>query len=201
MLHPHAALLLLPDPVQPFKDSVYTQRQVFEVPPDGTASFVVLDWVSEGRSARGEKWEMGRFESRNEVYSGGRLLLRDAVVLDAGDVGGEGLAGRMDGMGVFATVLVGGERFEGLVKGVVERFGSEPRVGGRGFAVESVGRRWEVVWTAARVRGFLLVKVSGRELEEVRGFLKELLEEGGRDERGVGDVVREFGEEALRCLQ
>lgn len=38
------------------------------------------------------------------------------------------------------------------------------------------------------------MKVSGKELEEVRGFLKEFLED-------EGSVVREFGGDALRCLQ
>ncbi|KAI5840309.1 UreD urease accessory protein-domain-containing protein [Morchella snyderi] len=196
-LHPSSALLLLPDPVQPFADSHYSQRQTVLLPAaeaeaaaGAGASFVLLDWVSEGRTARGERWQLARFESRTEIYSaaGGRLLLRDAVVLDGGVVGGEeegdGLCARMDGLGCVATLIVGGPRFAALGAWVVRRYGDEPRG----------GRRWQVLWTATAVRGFVVVKVGGGRVEEVRGFLGGLLEE-------EGSVVREFGAEALRCLQ
>lgn len=199
-LHPESALLLLPDPVQPFADSVYTQRQIVCLPADDTASFIVLDWITEGRTARGECWELSRFESRNEVFiatSDGRqrLLLRDAVVLEGGEVGGEGLRGRMDGYACFASMIVRGGRFKGLVGRTMEVYRKEPRIGGRGFEERREGKRWDVVWSAAGVRGCMVVKVQGREVEEVRGFLRGVLEEDGE-----GDVVREFGEDALRCL-
>lgn len=225
-LHPSSALLLLPDPLQPFEDSHYTQHQTVHVPADDSASFVVLDWLTEGRSARGEHWALHRLESRNEVFAGGRLLLRDALVLDAELVGGETLRGRMDGVACVATVIVRGPRFAGLVRYVLDRYLREPRVGARGFG-GATEKRWEVLWTAASVRGCLVVKVSGGELQEVRGFLRELLEE--RKEGGVGegegggegggdintketdgetdtntsdgDIVREFGEDSLRCLR
>ncbi|KAH0602538.1 uncharacterized protein H6S33_008619 [Morchella sextelata] len=203
-LHPSSALLLLPDPIQPFADSYYTQHQIVNLPPDDTASFVLLDWVSEGRTARGERWDLARFESRNEIYtttaSGRRrLLLRDALVLDSEALGGESLCGRMDGFSCVATVIVRGPRFAGLAEWALQRYTDEPRIGGKGFAVkvsedEAEKRKWEVLWTATSVRGFVLMKVSGKELEEVRGFLKEFLED-------EGSVVREFGGDALRCLQ
>lgn len=224
-LHSSSALLLLPDPLQPFADSHYTQHQTVHVPADDSASFVVLDWLSEGRSARGEHWALHRLESRNEVFAGGRLLLRDALVLDAELVGGETLRGRMDGVACVATVIVRGPRFAGLVRYVLNRYLREPRIGARGFG-GATERRWEVLWTAASVRGCLVVKVSGGELQEVRGFLRELLEErkevgggggGGGGEGDIntkdtnggpdtntsdhGDIVREFGEDSLRCLR
>lgn len=194
------------------------------VPADDSASFVVLDWLSEGRSARGEHWALHRLESRNEVFAGGRLLLRDALVLDAELIGGETLRGRMDGVTCIATVIVRGPRFAGLVRYVLDRYLREPRIGARGFGGETE-RRWDVLWTAASVRGCLVVKVSGGELQEVRGFLRELLEErkeggggggGGdiknedgkegtdintKDSDDHGDIVREFGEDSLRCLR
>ncbi|KAH8146243.1 uncharacterized protein LAJ45_09685 [Morchella importuna] len=204
-LHPSSALLLLPDPIQPFADSYYTQHQIVDIPPDDTASFVLLDWVSEGRTARGERWDLAHFESRNEIYttitaSGHRrLLLRDALILDSEALGGEGLCGRMDGFSCVATLIVRGPRFAGLAEWALQRYTDEPRIGGKGFAVkvsedEAQKRKWEVLWTATSVRGFVLMKVSGKELEEVRGFLKEFLED-------EGSVVREFGGDALRCLQ
>lgn len=179
---------------------------------------MVLDWLSEGRSARGEHWALHRLESRNEVFAEGRLLLRDAVVLDGALVGGETLRARMHGFTCVATVIVRGPLFDGLVRYVLAQYLREPRVGARGFG-GTVERRWDVLWTAASVRGFLVVKVSGGEPEEVRGFLRELLEEGkgggggggggsdnghGGDNNtpdGHGDIVREFGEDSLQCLR
>lgn len=122
-------------------------------------------------------------------------------MLDEELVGGETLQSRMDGFACVATVIARGPLFVGLVRYVLERYQREPRVGAKGFGGVRE-RRWDVLWTAASVRGFLVVKVSGRELQEVRGFLREMLEEekGGKGEE-EGDVVREFGEEALRCLR
>ncbi|CRK48309.1 hypothetical protein BN1723_007951 [Verticillium longisporum] len=84
-----AGLCLLPDPVQPFDDSVYEQTQLFTLAP--TASLCLLDWVTQGRSARGEDWGFARWKGRNEIWLGGddgdadetpasgaaRLLVRD----------------------------------------------------------------------------------------------------------------------------
>lgn len=202
-LHPSSAVLLLPDPIQPFADSRYTQHQTVNIPPDDTASFVLLDWVSEGRTARGERWDLARFESRNEIYtttaSGrNRLLLRDALILNSEPLGGESLLGRMDGSSCVATLIVRGPRFKDLADYTLARYETEPRIGGRGFAVSREGddqkRKWDVLWTATSVRGFILMKVSGKDLEEVRGFLREFLED-------EGSVVREFSGDALRCLQ
>jgi urease accessory protein len=50
-----ASLCYLPDPTQPFSESVYEQRQTFLVDPHGTSSLCVLDWVSEGRRARDQR--------------------------------------------------------------------------------------------------------------------------------------------------
>ncbi|KAA8912860.1 UreD urease accessory protein-domain-containing protein [Sphaerosporella brunnea] len=204
-LQSNAVLALLPDPIQPFKDSVYKQHQVFHLPADDTASLVVLDWVSEGRSARGEHWDLTSFVSRNEFFipkgegESERLMLRDSMILtqDA-----EGLRSRMDGFTVFATLMIHGPRFAGLSEALLQKFKDEPRIGGRNFDnrrdfKNDTTKKGGVIWTATSMRGFVLVKLSGKELEEVKIFLRELLK-SGEDE---GDVVREFGEGALLCLQ
>jgi len=60
-------LVLAPDPVQPFTNSNYSQRQEFHLGPG--AGLVLLDWFCSGRAARGERWAFNRFQSRNEVWS------------------------------------------------------------------------------------------------------------------------------------
>ena len=77
---PDAILLALPDAVSPFATAVYEQRQRFELASG--ASLVLLDWMSSGRLARGERWAFSRYLSRNDIVVDGRLLVRDALLLD-----------------------------------------------------------------------------------------------------------------------
>ena len=49
------------------------------------ANLVLVDWMSGGRSARGEKWCFNRYLTRNEVYRNGELVLLDPLLLDAED--------------------------------------------------------------------------------------------------------------------
>ncbi|KAI4231916.1 MAG: hypothetical protein LQ352_008376 [Teloschistes flavicans] len=62
----NAALCLMPDPCQPFAESRYAQKQIFEI--DMSGSLCMLDWVSEGRGARGEKWAFESWRGRNEIW-------------------------------------------------------------------------------------------------------------------------------------
>jgi len=199
-IHPDSTLLLIPDPIQPFSQSAYVQKQVFHV--SDKSSMVVLDWVTEGRAALGEKWSMKRFESRNEFYAGDRLLLRDALILD-----GAGLCERQDGLCIFATLIVYGTLFERLVKYIQKRYQDEPRIGGKRWDDEAERKAAKVLWTISMVRGFLLVKVSGSDIEDVKDFIRELLEENAHD-GGDGDgggnsstILELFGPGCLRCLQ
>lgn len=73
-------LALLPDPVSPFAGARYDQVQRFEL--EAGASLVVLDAVTAGRAARGERWASARFRSRNEIRVGGKLVLADGLRLD-----------------------------------------------------------------------------------------------------------------------
>ncbi|OJD26461.1 hypothetical protein ACJ73_02161 [Blastomyces percursus] len=92
-------LCYIPDPSQPFQDSQYEQLLRFTLlqdKPSGDSnaennyrpSLCVLDWVSQGRSARGEDWDFNSWKGRSEVWSEDpstgerKLLLRDTVVLE-----------------------------------------------------------------------------------------------------------------------
>lgn len=87
-----AALCYLPDPSVPFKNSRYAQVQTFTVDAsakgDERSSLCVLDWVTQGRTSRGEDWNFRFWRGRNEVWATdektgkSRLLLRDSVILD-----------------------------------------------------------------------------------------------------------------------
>ncbi|KAJ5811608.1 hypothetical protein N7474_007909 [Penicillium riverlandense] len=90
-----AALCYLPDPSVPFQNSRYAQIQTFTVDAiakgDQRSSLCVLDWVTQGRTSRGEDWNFRSWRGRNEVWAKDektgktRLLLRDSVILDDED--------------------------------------------------------------------------------------------------------------------
>ena len=208
----HAALWIAPDPVQPYAGSFYAQRQIFNVEGGGSLGFV--DWVSEGRKARGERWAFAAWRGRNEiweVYGEGlqrrRMLVRDAVVLDGKDV-----QGRMDGMGVFGTVLLRGTLFENIANFFVDEFKALPRIGGRnwtgaGDAERELTAKEErrkkrlqrekeggVLWTACHVRGCTIIKFGAFEVEGAKTWLGNMLKE-------EGSVGREFGDGGLMFVR
>lgn len=210
-----AALVYLPDPVQPFAHTAFSQSQLYHL-DNGQGSLCVCDWVTSGRSARGENWDIFEYKSRNEVWSTEtatgkkRLLLRDNLILDKHGRTDMHLSTRMDGFSVFGTLIVRGSAFASLAKFFLEEFEALPRIGGRnwGDAVQpelSHKERWRkerldrenqegVIWSAANVRDFVLVKFASTEVEGSRTWLRDMIKE-------EGSVLHAFGERALLCLR
>lgn len=219
-----AALCYLPDPAVPYKDSRYEQVQTFVVdwtaPDSKRGSLCVLDWVTEGRSLRGESWDFHLWKGKNEVWSDDgsgqrKLLLRDSVILDD-ECGHDNdrrdipdqrnlIRERTYPHGIVGTLILYGPVYENLASFIVHRFTSQPRIGARNwsstaFSAKDAAESYSmtstsnVTWTAARVRaGFTLVKFGARDFETAKSWLGDLLRE-------EGSVGREFGEEALICL-
>ena len=220
-LAPGSALCYLPDPVQPFAFSNFEQRQIYDIRAsvDGSqsGSLCALDWVSNGRPANGEDWSFYHYGSRNELYLASnegqhRLLLRDNVTLNDHDITGS-IAQRMDGQAVFGTLILRGPLLQPLAQFFMDEFKQQPRIGGRKWDSSSesgdeeidpaAGRRAArhrqatmdgVLWSAAAVRGCVIVKLGARSLEGGRTWLRSMLVE-------EGSVVRLFGERALMCLR
>jgi urease accessory protein len=84
-----ALLAVIADPVVPYEDSRFLQRQTFRLDKGLTAtdglsqneggSLVLVDWYTSGRRGRGEQWRFRHYESINDVYVGDSLLVHDAV--------------------------------------------------------------------------------------------------------------------------
>ena len=106
-----ASLVLLPDPVCCFESARYEQRN--DVRLAQGASLVLLDGLTCGRSARGERWAFSRYFSRTRVFHEGRLVALDATLLDPahGD-----LTDRMSRFDAIATLIVLGPRFRELAQ-------------------------------------------------------------------------------------
>lgn len=228
----NAALWLGPDPCQPFASSRYAQTQIFEVDVKGGGSLGLVDWMCEGRSARGEKWKFEGWRGRNEVWDVSacasdngeekkgkrkRLVLRDNLILSAPDI-----ASRVDRLGIFGTIILIGPLFSPLAKFFTDEFKALPRIGARDWNVHqrpnsqdaSDGRfptdeerqeTWRkhrqerekkegVLWTAAHVRGAVVVKFGAREVEGAKVWLREML-------RQEGSLEKQFGSGALTCVK
>jgi urease accessory protein len=186
-LAPGSALCYLPDPVQPFEGSCFVQEQIYNIvqPPKDEAvvtkgaNLCVLDWVSQGRAARGENWRIWKYGSRNEVFLTSaatsneiakktRLLLRDNVILenpsanatDDNSKSPSGFASRLDNLGVFGTLIIHGPLLLNLAKFFTEEFKALPRIGAKKWHtedsetdsdVEKQTTEAEVKWKATEV--------------------------------------------------
>lgn len=110
----HGALVALPDPVAPFGGASY--RQDVDVTLHGDdAACVLLDGVTSGRPAFGERWAFERVDLRTTVRRGSREIVRDALRLDQRD---GSVARRMARFDALATLLsVGPSRVASEVGG------------------------------------------------------------------------------------
>jgi urease accessory protein len=216
-----AGLCLLPDPVQPFEGSNYEQVQIFKL--SGNASLCLLDWVTQGRLARGENWDLHRWTGRNEVWiagstadSQGRLLVRDAVILgsSAQAARSSSLRDTMHGHAVFGTVILRGPLTKSLSEFFLSEFAALPRLGARDFrtaeekekeAAYSPLERWrnsrlkqesvdKVLWSAANVRGCVVVKFGASTVEAGRNWIGSMLIQ-------EGSVASNYGEDTLMCVR
>ena len=74
-----ALLVLAPDPVVCFAASSYTQEQEIHLAP--RAALVLIDWLSAGRVASGERWQLDAYTTRTRIWCGDRRLLHESLRL------------------------------------------------------------------------------------------------------------------------
>jgi len=146
-------LASVPDPVQPFAGSSYRQEQVFHLHP--TSNLVLVDWVTSGRAARGERWEFDDYRSRNDLHVGGERILIDALSLNPIDDPVSGVH-RMGRYNCLALVVFLGE---GLME-ESERILAE-------VASMRVERRAALVSSASPLKSGVLLRLAGESVQEV----------------------------------
>jgi urease accessory protein len=111
----HGTLVFLPDPVACFAGSRFTQR--VDITLHGDGSTVTLDGFTSGRAAFGDRWAFDALDLATSVRLGdGRILVRDALRLDAAD---GSIAARLDRFEAFATVLAVGPRVASVARGML----------------------------------------------------------------------------------
>lgn len=218
-----AAVCLLPDPVQPFEGSLYEQRQVFQL--EESSSVCLLDWVSAGRTARGECWDVRGWSGRNEIWAAPvavgekkRLLLRDNLLLKGGATAFEtdALRMKMHELCIFGTLILKGALVESLATFFLAEFAALPRIGSRDFRSDLKKERdgkivmsREEAWRSERLAqekedGLLWSAAKVRGCTVVKFGARTV--EGARTWIGAmmkeeGSIAREFGADALICIR
>ncbi len=154
-------LVIGPDPVTCFADARYEQHQTIDLHPD--ASLVLVDWMTSGRAAMGERWAMDRYISRNDIRVAGKLVIRDAVRLDAGDatLGGALVTG---GYHCLATVILAGPGFEEVAEGWERTIARAP-----------LEKRPAVLASVSRLPDGMLLRLAGQRTQDIAARLHEEL--------------------------
>jgi urease accessory protein len=150
-------LVFAPEPVQAFADSHYSQRQEFHLAP--TASLVLLDWFSAGRTARGERWAFKHLASRNDIFIDDERALVDSILLSSDE-----LAAQMGRFNCLATLLLIGEAVKLAAEGLLQQIAARP-----------VEKRAALACSTSPVRDGVLLRVAGEEVELVRRELSRHL--------------------------
>jgi urease accessory protein len=153
-------LIVWPDPVVCFAGSSYRQRQAFDI--EGSAALVLVDWMTSGRRACGERWNFERYDSRVTVRFDGRPVLIDAVSLSAGE--GD-LAARMGRFDVMCAVTIVGHSLGPQVDGILSSTAGIP-----------FERHANTLVAAAPLSGAgCIVRILGRSVQDVGRVLGDYL--------------------------
>jgi urease accessory protein len=164
-----ALLVVAPDPVVCFAGSRYRQLQRFELGERG--ALVLVDWLSSGRRAAGERWAFDEYVAQIVVRLNRKLLVHDALALRAAD--GD-LAGRLGRFDVLAVIVLAGQRLGAEAASIVSSVSEQPvvRHADELVAATPLGEAGCVV----RIAG-MSVEGVGRTIRRFLGFLPSMLED------------------------
>ena len=156
-----ALLVSAPAPITPFAGAVFVQRQRFDLAAG--ASLVLVDWLTSGRRARGERWAFSSYRARTDIHIAGRHVFRDALLLDAidGPVAAPQRMGRFECLGL-AVIL--GESLRSAA-GAILRF----------VADQPVGRNEALICSASPLPGGVVLRFAGTSTEIVSRWLRDRL--------------------------
>lgn len=154
-----AFLALLPDPTVCFADARYQQR--VEVRLAAGASAVVVDVLTAGRGARGERWAFRRYSGELVLRIGDRVVVQERTLLDQrhGSV-----ADRMGRFDVLCTIVLAGDLLR------------QPRSAlAASLSAVSLRPRAQSVEQANEVGDVLVIRMASTSLEETLRTMRERL--------------------------
>ena len=153
----HALLAIVPDPIVCFADADFTQTQRYDLHAD--ASLVLVDWMTSGRHATGERWAFARYESRFDIRRGSERVFFDGIVLEPCL---DAIVARMGRFDVLTTAIISGPLVAGAAADLVRRLSEAP-----------VARGADLVVSAALLRdGGALLRMAGTSVEQVAHTLR-----------------------------
>lgn len=153
-------LAVVPDPIVCFRDADFSQTQRYDLAAD--ASLVVVDWMTSGRHAAGERWLFSRYASRLDINRDARPLVFDAIVLEP-DL--DSIAERMGRFDVILTAVLTGPAVAAAAEAILDR-----------TSRSSIDRHGDLVLSASRLRdGGALLRMAGTSVERVGRMLREHL--------------------------
>ena len=156
-----AMCVIAPDPVTPFSGAIYDQRQRIDLAAG--ASLVLVDWLTAGRCATGERWAFSRYASRTNVFLAGRPVFRDALRLDASD-GSLASVCRTGGFDCFATAVLIGEAVAAHAAALLQTLERAP-----------LRRGGPILFAASPLASGLVLRAAGTGPEVVGRWLREQL--------------------------
>jgi urease accessory protein len=152
-----ALLVVLPDPVVCFAGADFSQAQRCDLHPRG--SLVLVDWLTSGRHATGERWAFHHYSSRIDIRRAARHVLYDTLWLDDAD---GPIGERLAGFDVCLTAVVTGPLVTEAAAAIVD--------GVSGAGIERGANVVAAAWRLAD--GGALLRINGVSVEQVGAALK-----------------------------
>ena len=153
-------LVVVPDPIVCFAASRYQQVQRFDL--DEGATLVLLDWITAGRRAAGERWAFDEYASTIAVTAGRKRIVHDSLALRAAD---GPIAPRLGRVDVLAVMVVVGPAAAAAADRLVTSINDGPML-----------RRVDQIVTATPIDGGCVVRLGGRSVETAARTIRHLLD-------------------------
>lgn len=118
-----AIVVSAPDPIVCFAGASFVQRQKFNLAED--AGLVMIDWMTSGRRARGERWAFDLYSSQTYATAARRCVFNETLRLDPVD-GPINSPMRMGLIDCFATVLLLGKPLIPSAVSLEEKLNARP---------------------------------------------------------------------------
>jgi urease accessory protein len=159
-LESRSLLAVVPDPIVCFAGADFVQSQRYDLHRD--ASLVLVDWMTSGRHATGERWVFSRYESRLDIRRDSLRVFFDGLVLEP-DV--DAVHARMGRFDVLLTAILTGPLVAEAAKNLVSRLSEAP-----------VAREADLVMSAATLRdGGAVLRMAGTSVEQMAHTLRACL--------------------------
>lgn len=153
-------LICAPDPLVCYRGARYLQHQQFHLA--ASAGLVLIDTLTSGRHARGERWAFDRYHSLTEVFFDQTCIFRDRIELSPAH-GPIDDPMRMGPVDCFATVVVAGDALQPFADELLACVDAQPAPAG------------SVLFAASAINHGVVIRVAGRDGEAATQWIRQRL--------------------------